>query len=191
MYDCLPTAPLHFDGLMSQPAAIRRWDALLRFVVSSVNAADDVQPGRLETASMEELLMLTLLGIQPHNHHASFENRVRSVSPRQFRFAIDYINQHLEDDITLACIAEAAGCSIRSLARAFQHAADTSPMQYVQKLRLQRIRTELVRSASSDRTIADIAYHWGCRHLGEFNRRYRTCFGETPSETRQRSLAQS
>ena len=42
---------------------------------------------------------------------------------------------------------------------------------------------------TGDRTIADIAYHWGYRHLGEFNRKYRECFGETPSETRQRNLA--
>ena len=138
---------------------------------------------------MEEILMLTLLSIQPHNYRAEFEGRVRSVSPRQYRVAADYINQHLDSDITLAAVAEAADCSIRSLSRAFQHAAGTSPMQYVQKLRLQRIRAELMRPRSSDKTIADIAYHWGYRHLGEFNRKYRECFGETPSETRQRNLA--
>jgi AraC-like DNA-binding protein len=59
-------------------------------------------------------------------------------------------------------------------------------MQYLQRQRLQRIRAELVQTRSADTTIADIAYRWGCRHLGEFNRKYRACFGETPSETRQR-----
>ncbi|PJJ06675.1 AraC-like DNA-binding protein [Janthinobacterium sp. 67] len=188
MYDNLPDAPLHFDGLMAQPAAVQRWSALLRFVVSSLNAPNAGQPCRLETASMEELLMLTLLGIQPHNYQGG-ASRVRSVTPRQFRLAVDYINEHLDADITLAGIAEVAGCSIRSLGRAFQQSCGTSPMQYVQKLRLQRIRAELVRPASGDRTIADIAFHWGYRHLGEFNRKYRECFGETPSETRQRNLA--
>jgi AraC-like DNA-binding protein len=187
MYDSVPDAPLHFDGLMAQPGAVQRWGALLRFVVSSLNAAEDAQPCRLETASMEELLMLTLLGIQPHNYHGGGVGRVRSVTPRQFRLAVDHINAHLDADITLAEIAEAAGCSIRSLARAFQQSCGNSPMQYVQKLRLQRIRAELVRATSCDKTIADIALHWGYRHLGEFNRKYRACFGETPSETRQRN----
>jgi AraC-like DNA-binding protein len=113
--------------------------------------------------------------------------RARSVTPRQFRLAVDYINAHLDADITLAGVAEVAGCSIRSLARAFHQSCGNSPMQYVQQLRLQRIRAELVRAASGDRTIADIALHWGYRHLGEFNRKYRACFGETPSETRQRN----
>lgn len=187
MYDSIPDAPLHFDGLMAQPAAVQRWSALLRFVVSSLNVADAIQPCRLETASMEELLILTLLGLQPHNYHGG-ASQVRSVTPRQFRLAVDYINEHLDADITLAGIAEVAGCSIRSLARAFQQSCGTSPMQYVQKLRLQRIRAELVRPASCDKTIADIAFHWGYRHLGEFNRKYRECFGEVPSETRQRNL---
>jgi AraC-like DNA-binding protein len=189
MYDCLPDAPLHFDSVMARPEAAQRWTALLRFVVASVNASDALQPNRLETAGIEELLMLTLLSIQPHNYHARSGARARTVSPRQFRLAVDYINEHLDTDITLMDIAVAAGCSIRSLARAFQQAGDTSPMQHVQKLRLQRIRAELLRTQSAGRTIADIAYHWGCRHLGEFNRKYRECFGETPSDTRQRNRA--
>jgi AraC-like DNA-binding protein len=189
MYDCLPSAPLHFDSIIALPQAAQRWQALLRFVVSSVNSADELEPNPLATAGTEELLMLTLLSIQPHNYHASRGAKVRTVSPRQFRIAIDYIHEHLDADITLTDIAAAAGCSIRSLARAFQHAGDASPMQYLQRQRLQRIRAELVRAQSADKNIAEIAYRWGCRHLGEFNRKYRECFGETPSETRQRHLA--
>lgn len=186
MYDSVPDAPLHFDGLMAQPAAVQRWSALLRFVLSSLNAHEGGPRCRLEAASMEELLMLTLLGIQPHNYHGRREGRARSVTPRQFRLAVDHINDHLDADLTLAGIAEAAGCSIRSLARAFQQSCGTSPMQYVQKSRLERIRAELGRLASGDKTIAEIAFDWGYRHLGEFNRKYRAAFGETPSETRQR-----
>lgn len=189
MYDCVPDAPLHFDSLMALPQSTQRWQALLRFVIASVNASEASQPNPLEMAGMEELLMLTLLSVQPHNYHVRFGPRVRTVSPRQFRLAVDFIHEHLDDDITLADIATAAGCSIRSLARAFQHAGDASPMQYLQRQRLQRIRSELVRAQSADKNIAEIAYRWGCRHLGEFNRKYRECFGETPSETRQRHQA--
>ena len=191
MYERVPDAPLRFDGLLVAPAASRRWAALLRFVVASVNAtgAGAGQPCGLEMEGMEEMLMLTLLSIQPHNHDSGSGARVRAVFPRQYRLAVDYIHQHLDTDITLPGIAQAAGCSIRSLARVFQQGADTSPMQYVQKLRLQRIRADLLRPASDEQTIADIAYHWGYRHLGEFNRKYREAYHETPSETRQRQLA--
>jgi AraC-like DNA-binding protein len=189
MYDCLPGAPLHFDSVMALPQATQRWQALLRFVVATVNAADQLMANPLETAGTEELLMLTLLSIQPHNYHASRGAKVRTVSPRQFRLAVDFIHDHLDADVTLTDIAAAAGCSIRSLARTFQQAGDASPMQYLQRQRLQRIRSELVRAPDAEKNIAEIAYRWGCRHLGEFNRKYREYFGETPSETRQRHLA--
>lgn len=187
MHGDLPGKALRFDSMMASGQPALRWQALLRYVVTSLNTAEATVPNPAETAGIEDLLMLTLLGIQPHNLRPRDSAAARTVSPRQFRMAVDYIDHHLEADITLADIAAAAGCSIRSLARAFHQAGDTSPMQHVQKLRLQRIREELLKGPS-DRTIAEIAYHWGYRHLGEFNRKYREGFGETPSTTRQRTL---
>jgi transcriptional regulator GlxA family with amidase domain len=127
--------------------------------------------------------MLTLLSIQPNNYHVD-SGRMAKVSPRQFKQAVEYIKQHLDTDIRLSDMADAASCSIRSLTRAFHLASDTTPMQYVHGLRLQRVRAGLSHPKFHDQTIADIAYHWGFRHLGEFNRKYREAFGETPSETR-------
>lgn len=181
LYGCLPGVPLRFDSVMAPSPATQRWQALLRFVVASVNASDGLPADPVVTAGTEELLMLTLLSVQSHNVGAATAARARTVSPRQLRLAVDYINAHLDADITVADIAAAAGCSIRSLARAFQHAGNASPMQYLQQRRLQRIRAELVRAQSAHTNIAELALRWGCRHLGEFNRKYRACFGETPS----------
>jgi transcriptional regulator GlxA family with amidase domain len=155
----------------------------LRFVVATLNSAGASGPSPLELASMEEMLMLTLLSIQPSNYHLE-SGRAAKVSPRQFKYAVEYIRQHLDTDIRLSDMAGAASCSIRSLTRAFHLACDTTPMQYVHGLRLQRVRAGLSTAKYDDQTIAEIAYHWGFRHLGEFNRKYREAFGETPSETR-------
>lgn len=180
LHDHLPHDGLRFDYRMTSPESSHRWTALLRFVVATLNAA----PSAIELASMEELLMMTLLSIQPGNHHADHTVKVARVSPRQFRQAVDYINHYLDADIKLSDIASAASCSIRSLTRAFQQASDTTPMQYLHALRLQRVHTELSQARLQHKTIADIAYQWGFRHLGEFNRKYREAFGETPSDTR-------
>jgi AraC-like DNA-binding protein len=182
LHDHAPHGDLRFDYRMPSEEASNRWVALLRFVVATLNAA----PSQMEMASMEELLMMTLLSIQPGNYHVERMAPVGKISPRQFRQAVDYIQQHLEADIRLSDVAEAASCSIRSLTRAFHLASDTTPMQYLHGLRLQRVRAELSQTMLRDKTIADIAYRWGFRHLGEFNRRYRETFGETPSETRVR-----
>ena len=186
MHDQARNGPLRFDNLMANGDAGGRWLALLRFVVATLNASAQRGPSRMELDSMEELLMLTLLSNQPSNYHADPACRIAKASPRQFRQAVDYIAHHLESDLRLTDIADAAACSIRSLTRAFHQASNTTPMQYVHGLRLQRVKVELAQASSQEATIADIAYSWGFRHLGEFNRKYREAFGETPSQTRQR-----
>lgn len=183
-----PGGPLRFDRLMSLPDACYRWVSLLRFVVATLNASEQ-RPSSMEMTRMEELLMLTLLSVQPSNYPADSARRDATVSTRQFRWAVDYIHHHLAEDIRLSDIAGAAACSIRSLARAFNQACDTTPMQYLQGLRLERVKAELSHMTSVERAIAEIAFHWGFRHLGEFNRKYRETFGQTPSETRQRARA--
>jgi AraC-like DNA-binding protein len=183
MYDQAPTGQLRFDALMSRPDAANRWTSLLRFVIATLNSTGESGPSRPELASMEEILMLTLLSIQPSNYRLD-SARATKVSPRQFKQAADYIEQHLDTDMRLSDIADAACCSIRSLTRSFQLACDTTPMQYVHRLRLQRVRAGLSTSHFDDHSIAEIAYLFGFRHLGEFNRKYRVAFGETPSATR-------
>jgi AraC-like DNA-binding protein len=183
VHDQAPKGLLRFESLMIQPEAGERWTSLLRFVVATLNATSGCGPSALELGGMEEMLMLTLLSVQPSNYHAD-ARRVAKVAPRQFKRAVDYIKQHLDADIRLSDMADAACCSIRSLTRAFHLACDMTPMQYVHGLRLQRVRDGLSQAGSSGQTIADIAYQWGFRHLGEFNRKYREAFGETPSQTR-------
>lgn len=180
---------LRFDRLMSLPGAADKWVSLLRFVVATLNASEQRCTSSREMACMEELLMLTLISVQPGSYQADIGRRDATVSPRQFRLAVDYIHHHLMEEIRLSDIAGAASCSIRSLARAFNQACDTTPMQYLQGLRLERVKAELSHSTPDQRTIADVAFHWGFRHLGEFNRKYRETFGQTPSETRQRAKA--
>lgn len=183
IYDHAPNGHLRFDALMSRSDARNRWNSLLSFMLATLNSSVNCAPSRLELATLEEMLMLTLLSIQPSNYHTE-SGRMAKVSPRQFKLAVDYIKQHLDTDIRLSDMAAAACCSVRSLTRAFHLACDTTPMQYLHGLRLQRVRAGLSNAKFDDRTISEIAYQWGFRHLGEFNRKYREAFGETPSETR-------
>jgi AraC-like DNA-binding protein len=175
---------LRFDTSVSDADSATRWIALLRFLVATMNASVRRMPSTLELASMEEMLMLTLLNSQPHNY-ASPPNRLEhDHAATPFGRAVAYIEQHLANEIALDDIADAACCSPRTLARVFKLAGEVPPMQYVHKLRLARIRAELLSWASRGINVADIAFAWGYRHLGEFNRQYRAAFGETPSQTR-------
>jgi AraC-like DNA-binding protein len=174
---------LRFDTAMSDPDTATRWLALLRFLVATLNASVRRARSIPELACIEELLMTTLLGNQPHNYQRASVFHDGAAS--HFDRATAFIHQHLADELSLSDIADAACCSPRSLARAFRQAGETAPMRYVQKLRLERIRSELWAPATQGRTVAEIAFASGYRHLGEFNRQYRAAFGETPSQTRR------
>jgi AraC-like DNA-binding protein len=184
-YGRAPRGRLHFDTSMSDAHTAARWVSLLRFLVLTLNGAGAPSPTMLELASIEQMLMLTLLNSQPHNYANAPCSAARGGASTPFERAHDFIRQHLATDIALADIAQAAFCSQRTLARAFKDAGEAAPMQYVRKLRLEKIRTALLAPASSRKTVAELAFEWGYRHLGEFNRQYRAAFGETPSQTRE------
>jgi AraC-like DNA-binding protein len=181
---------LRFDTAMSDPDAAARWIALLRFMVATMNASVRRVPSMLELASIEEMLMLTLLNSQPHNHASVPARLADDGAAIPFARALRYVEQQLANDIALADIAKAAYCSPRTLARVFKQAGEVSPMQYVHKLRLERVRADLLSPLARGQNVAEIAFAWGYRHLGEFNRQYRAAFGETPSQTRDGALAQ-
>ncbi|MGJ7916150.1 AraC family transcriptional regulator [Massilia sp. LXY-6] len=184
-YGRAPRSRLHFDTEMSDAHTAARWVSLLRFLVLTLNGAGAHARTMLELASIEQMLMLTLLNSQPHNYAIARGSAAHGTASTPFERAHDFIHQHLGSDIVLADIAKAAYCSPRTLARAFKDAGEAAPMQYVRKLRLERIRAELLAPASGRKTVAELAFEWGYRHLGEFNRQYRTAFGETPSQTRE------
>lgn len=178
-----PGTRLRFETVLDNPGTSARWVALLRFVVTTLNASSHKPASTQELDAIENMLMLTLLESQPHNHaHASARLAADSM-PDAFGRAVVYIDQHLEGEISLDDIADAACCSPRTLARAFSQAGELPPMRYVHRLRLERIRAALL-AQPSGMTVAEIAFAWGYRHLGEFNRQYRAAFGETPSQTR-------
>jgi transcriptional regulator GlxA family with amidase domain len=57
-------------------------------------------------------------------------------------------------------------------------------MAYLRRVRLQKVREELLRDSADG--VTDIATRWGFEHLGRFAGAYRRRYGETPSETRRR-----
>jgi AraC-like DNA-binding protein len=93
-----------------------------------------------------------------------------------------FIDAHLDQPISLKEIAAATSASRRTMTRAFSSILDESPQSYLAHLRLNRIRSDLVRSRGAS-TIAEISNRWGVSELGRMAGRYKSLFGEAPSET--------
>jgi AraC family ethanolamine operon transcriptional activator len=83
-------------------------------------------------------------------------------------------------------LCEAAGVSERTLQYAFQDIMGMTPMAYLKRLRLHRVREAIRNTAIPLETVTSVAYQWGFFHMGEFSGAYKDCFGELPSETFKR-----
>jgi AraC family ethanolamine operon transcriptional activator len=86
-------------------------------------------------------------------------------------------------------LCKAAGVSQRTLQSAFQGILGMSPMAYLRRLKLHRVRQALRTSRYCDTTVTREAVRWGFWHFGDFSRAYKECFGEVPSETLKRRTA--
>jgi AraC family transcriptional regulator, ethanolamine operon transcriptional activator len=73
--------------------------------------------------------------------------------------------------------------SRRSLQNSFKQVADTTPVQYLRSLRLNVVRNRLMSTHPAELNVSQAATDQGFVHLSHFTERYRTLFGELPSQT--------
>ena len=105
--------------------------------------------------------------------------------------AIDYVNSRLEIHIcpSIVDICTDLKISQRNLQYCFKKVLDISPNAYLYRLRLNRVRAQLLRPKDSDVTVTEVAFHWHFWHLGRFSSDYVQLFGELPSATLRRALS--
>lgn len=145
--------------------------------------AEIERPGlgtRVFADTMARSLALHLL-----RHHSTAASTVPSprieMTSRQLRAATDYIECHLEEDLTLERIAAAPAMSPFRFARAFKKATGQSPRQYVIARRIE-LAKELLRA--SDFEIAEIANRVGLATQSHFTSVFRKLCGTTPKRFR-------
>jgi AraC-like DNA-binding protein len=107
-----------------------------------------------------------------------------SAAPGAVRRALAFIDEHLDADIGLAEIAEAARMSPRGLQAAFRRELDTTPLALLRSARLAAARQDLVRAeAGAGDTVEAIAARWRFFHRGRFAAAYSARYGESPATT--------
>ncbi|NNH65574.1 MULTISPECIES: AraC family transcriptional regulator [Rhizobium] len=106
-------------------------------------------------------------------------------APRHVKWAIDFMQEHIAEPISLNDIALAAKVSVRTLQQGFRQFRETTPMSYLQDLRMAAAHRDLLRS-DERQAIADVALRWGFTHPGRFAAEYRKRFGLLPSQTLKR-----
>lgn len=132
-------------------------------------------------ALIHDALMMMFVGLWPK---ADSVAEAPAALPRHLERAIDWLQHHAEEDVSIEQLARLSGASIRSLQNSFRHYLSTTPNTYILQLRLARVHDELLHGAGDD-SIEKIASRWGFGHMGYFAARYRELYGRSPSATRR------
>jgi transcriptional regulator GlxA family with amidase domain len=106
-----------------------------------------------------------------------------AVARRQIiRNAMDFVDDHAGEYLSVEQLANAAGISERALRTAFHDCFGVGPVRYL-KLRTLRQARQAFKDADCSTTVAEIATRFGAWGFGRFAHDYRLLFGELPSET--------
>jgi AraC-like DNA-binding protein len=108
----------------------------------------------------------------------------RVASGRALDRAIEYIDAHLNEAISIASLGHRLGTTTRSLERIFVRELGVSPQQYVKARRLNAVY-RCLRGADKEEglRVIDVATSFGFAHMGRFAGDYHRHFGEYPRET--------
>ena len=96
----------------------------------------------------------------------------------------DKLHESLIDtEISISTISHELSISQRQLHHSFKNSYGISPKQYLQVLRLNKVRRELLYATSKSITVSEIAFKYGFTHLSHFSKLYKDMFHELPSKT--------
>ncbi len=174
-----PEGPLLFDTTaVPEGDVLRRWGATVSTVAKVIYSDSTSAILRSEA---NRAAAIALLETFPHASIAAPPELTIPGSAR-LRRAIEFMHANAHLPINVTQMAEAAGVTARSLQTAFRNHLDLTPLDYLRRIRLDRVREEL-RAAPPGTAVADVARTWGFAHLGRFAAHYAERFGELPRQT--------
>jgi AraC-like DNA-binding protein len=174
--------PLRFASLT--PATARHaalWEHTCRYVQGICDPA--LPTSSLVTGAAARMLAAQLLHVFPNNvsgqEPAAADHR--DAGPATVARASTYMDEHADADISLADIAQAAHVTPRALQYAFRRHLETTPLEYLRRVRLDLAHQELVRTTPGKGvTVAGIAARWGFSNSGRFTALHRQTYGVSP-----------
>jgi AraC family transcriptional regulator len=116
----------------------------------------------------------------------STQSHIRALSPWRLRKVESFVQAHLNREISLAHMAEAAGLSPMYFAAQFKAATGMRPHHYLLLQRIERAKLSLKHSNAS---ILDVALSVGFQTQSHFTTVFKRMEKKTPNAWRQRNFA--
>lgn len=155
-----------------------RWvaDACLNTSLDACEAIDDV------ANTLARLLDQVLRFTGNSNHKRTLSRLTRKCIE-------DYIERNLSDPgLTVASIAAAFGCSVRTLHRAFGQSDGESLARHLWRMRVQACAAALRAHDAEVRSLTELALCWGFVNPTHFSSLFREIHGKSPSEYRREHM---
>jgi AraC family transcriptional regulator, ethanolamine operon transcriptional activator len=186
--------PRGVEALQAEAAMVRRlfdWGIrLVRMAALQPSLFNERKEARA-AAQVEMIeMILTTLGSST-DFKLSRPDQVHHSQALIVKAAEDYALSHTDDRVYVGDLCRAAATSERALEYAFKNVLGLTPVAYLTRLRLHRVRRALLAATHGSATVSALALDWGFWHFGDFSRAYKDCFGELPSETLRRTPAAS
>ena len=105
----------------------------------------------------------------------------RALDVSTVRLVIDYMNDHVDQEITLDDLAAVAHVSKYHLIRTFKARTGLPPHAYLQQIRLRRASSLLCQTSAS---VTQIAHESGYRSASQFAAAFRRHYGQSPARYR-------
>jgi AraC-like DNA-binding protein len=173
--------PIRFSSFAPvDGAAAQLWKNTVSYVKDVVLADDGLAtPLVLDQAS--RLLAAVTVSTFPTTATAAATPHDRTDhQPVLLRRALEFIEANIAGDIGIADIAQAVRVTPRAVQYMFRHHLDTTPTQYVRRVRLHHAHHDLLAAHRIQDSVPAIAARWGFIHTGRFVVLYRQTYGKSP-----------
>jgi AraC family transcriptional regulator len=135
--------------------------------------------GTLVGEMLSSAIALHLIG----NHVSAPPAAISSggIPRHQLRHVLDYVEGHLEENLSLSSLAKEAAMSLFHFSRAFRQSMDQSPYQYVLHRRIEHAKILL---RSGEFTVGEVGLRSGFVQQNHFARLFQKKTGVTPTTFR-------
>jgi AraC family transcriptional regulator len=158
------------------------WDTALKLKAEVGNS----EPWSREYAEALSLVLMQEILRLERTTSASVRSLRGGLPVWRQKHVVDFIEEHLAEEISLTALAELADLSLYHFARAFTQSFDMPPHRYHMARRMDRAKSLLQRPTLS---VTQIGIQLGFRETSSFTRAFRRFTGLTPTEYRRQREA--
>jgi AraC-like DNA-binding protein len=162
----------------------RRWQNLVENLAYETTDDGTAPAGPLVATQSLRLVTAALLETFPNSALAHDPGSTGVTHEHALRRAVTFIEDSAHENIGVDQIAEAARLSPRGLHFAFRSRLATTPLAFLNRVRLEHAHLELRQQGfASGTTVTEIARRWGFPSAARFVAEYRQRYGYTPFHT--------